>query len=63
MDYPGFVHAYLRPLFCRGNGPFPLYDDGDELEAITHRRDRRSGKFKPKQPDDPPSGLLFDNLN
>ena len=20
--YPGFVPAYIRPLFCRGNGPF-----------------------------------------
>jgi urocanate hydratase len=22
FDYPGFVHAYIRPLFCRGKGPF-----------------------------------------
>jgi hypothetical protein len=22
FDYPGFVPAYIRPLFCRGNGPF-----------------------------------------
>src|SRR5207302_5632287 len=22
FDYPGFVAAYLRPLFCRGIGPF-----------------------------------------
>src|SRR5437879_444646 len=22
MDYPGFVPAYIRPLFCRGKGPF-----------------------------------------
>ena len=22
--YPGFVPAYIRPLFCRGIGPFPL---------------------------------------
>jgi urocanate hydratase len=22
FDYPGFVAAYLRPLFCRGMGPF-----------------------------------------
>ena len=21
-DYPGFVPAYIRPLFCRGKGPF-----------------------------------------
>jgi urocanate hydratase len=22
FDYPGFVEAYVRPLFCRGKGPF-----------------------------------------
>src|SRR3546814_6490953 len=22
FDFPGFVPAYLRPLFCRGVGPF-----------------------------------------
>ena len=22
FDYPGFVQAYVRPLFCRGKGPF-----------------------------------------
>ena len=22
FDYPGFVPAYIRPLFCRGRGPF-----------------------------------------
>jgi urocanate hydratase len=22
FDFPGFVPAYIRPLFCRGKGPF-----------------------------------------
>src|ERR1019366_8248689 len=22
FDYPGFVPAFIRPLFCEGNGPF-----------------------------------------
>jgi len=22
FDYPGFVPAYARPLFCEGKGPF-----------------------------------------
>lgn len=22
FDYPGFVPAYIRPLFCQGIGPF-----------------------------------------
>ncbi len=24
FDFPGFVPAYIRPLFCEGKGPFPL---------------------------------------
>ena len=24
FDYPGFVPAYIRPLFCEGQGPVPL---------------------------------------
>ena len=22
FDFPGFVPAYIRPLFCEGKGPF-----------------------------------------
>ena len=22
FDFPGFVPAYIRPLFCEGRGPF-----------------------------------------
>ena len=35
--YPGFVPAYIRPLFCRGNGPFRwavLSGDPADIEAI-----------------------------
>ena len=24
FNFPGFVPAYIRPLFCEGKGPFPL---------------------------------------
>lgn len=24
FDYPGFVPAFIRPLFCEGKGPFGL---------------------------------------
>ena len=24
FDFPGFVPAYIRPLFCEGKGPVPL---------------------------------------
>jgi urocanate hydratase len=35
--YPGFVPAYIRPLFCRGVGPFrwaALSGDPDDISAI-----------------------------
>jgi urocanate hydratase len=38
FDYPGFVPAYIRPLFCRGKGPFrwaALSGDPDDI----HRTD------------------------
>jgi urocanate hydratase len=37
FTYPGFVPAYLRPLFCRGVGPFrwaALSGDPDDIAAI-----------------------------
>ncbi|HEX3454284.1 MAG TPA: urocanate hydratase [Gaiellaceae bacterium] len=37
FDYPGFVPAYIRPLFCRGNGPFRwavLSGDTADIAAI-----------------------------
>jgi len=36
FDYPGFVPAYIRPLFCRGEGPFrwaALSGDPKDIEA------------------------------
>ena len=38
--YPGFVPAYIRPLFCRGIGPFRwavLSGDPDDIAAIDRR--------------------------
>jgi urocanate hydratase len=37
FTYPGFVPAYIRPLFCRGVGPFrwaALSGDSADIEAI-----------------------------
>ncbi|MGB2874262.1 MAG: urocanate hydratase [Gaiellaceae bacterium] len=37
FTYPGFVPAYIRPLFCRGEGPFrwaALSGDADDIRAI-----------------------------
>jgi urocanate hydratase len=36
FDYPGFVPAYIRPLFCEGKGPFrwvALSGDPDDIAA------------------------------
>jgi urocanate hydratase len=36
FDYPGFVPAYIRPLFCEGKGPFrwvALSGDPKDIEA------------------------------
>src|SRR5215207_7798816 len=38
-SYPGFVPAYIRPLFCRGVGPFrwaALSGDEGDITAIDH---------------------------
>jgi urocanate hydratase len=39
FDFPGFVPAYIRPLFCEGNGPFrwvALSGDPEDI-AVTDR--------------------------
>ena len=39
FTYPGFVPAYIRPLFCRGVGPFrwaALSGDPADIDAIDH---------------------------
>ena len=41
FDYPGFVPAYIRPLFCEGKGPVPL--GGALGRSGRHRRDRPRG--------------------
>ena len=44
FDFPGFVPAYIRPLFCRGVGPFrwvALSGDPEDIRATMIRlRDR-----------------------
>jgi urocanate hydratase len=40
FTYPGFVPAYIRPLFCRGIGPFRwavLSGEPDDIAAIDRR--------------------------
>jgi urocanate hydratase len=40
FTYPGFVPAYIRPLFCRGIGPFrwaALSGDAEDIAAIDRR--------------------------
>jgi urocanate hydratase len=49
FDFPGFVPAYVRPLFCRGIGPFrwvALSGDPDDIA-------RTDARVKELIPDDP----------
>ena len=40
FDFPGFVPAYIRPLFCRGKGPFRWVALSGDPEDI-HKTDRK----------------------
>ena len=49
FDFPGFVPAYIRPLFCRGKGPFrwaalsgdpeDIYRTDEEIKALFPEKD------------------------
>jgi len=49
FDFPGFVPAYVRPLFCRGIGPFRWVALSGDPEDI----DKTDRKVKELIPDDP----------
>ena len=49
FDFPGFVPAYIRPLFCRGIGPFRWAALSGNPEDI-YKTDQR---VKELIPDDP----------
>jgi urocanate hydratase len=49
FDFPGFVPAYIRPLFCRGIGPFRWAALSGEAEDIY----RTDAKVKELIPDNP----------
>jgi len=48
FDFPGFVPAYIRPMFCRGKGPFRWAALSGEPEDIY----RTDAKIKELFPDD-----------
>jgi len=48
FDFPGFVPAYIRPLFCRGVGPFRWVALSGDPEDIY----RTDAKVKALMPDD-----------
>ena len=50
FDFPGFVPAYIRPMFCRGKGPFRWVALSGDPEDI-YRTDAR---IKALFPDDAP---------
>ena len=49
FDFPGFVPAYIRPMFCRGIGPFRWVALSGDPEDIY----RTDAKVKELIPDDP----------
>jgi len=49
FDFPGFVPAYVRPLFCRGIGPFRWVALSGDPEDI----DKTDAKVKELIPDNP----------
>jgi urocanate hydratase len=49
FDFPGFVPAYIRPLFCRGVGPFRWVALSGDPEDIR----RTDAKVRELIPDDP----------
>jgi urocanate hydratase len=49
FDFPGFVPAYVRPLFCRGIGPFRWAALSGDPEDIA----RTDARVKELIPDDP----------
>jgi len=50
FDYPGFVPAYIRPLFCRGVGPFRWVALSGDAEDIR----KTDAKMKQLFPDNQP---------
>ena len=50
FDFPGFVPAYVRPLFCRGIGPFrwvALSGDPEDIYRTDQRRPARQRRRDP----------------
>ena len=48
FDFPGFVPAYIRPLFCRGVGPFRWAALSGDPEDI-YRTDQRVKEMLPEE--------------
>src|SRR3546814_11004882 len=49
FDFPGFVPAYIRPLFCRGVGPFRWAALSGDSEDI-YRTDAKAKELIPADP-------------
>jgi urocanate hydratase len=56
FDFPGFVPAYIRPLFCEGKGPFRWVALSGDPEDIY----RTDAKVKSLFPDDAPLNRWMD---
>ena len=47
FDFPGFVPAYIRPLFCEGKGPFRWVALSGSPEDI-HKTDKKVLELFPR---------------
>src|SRR5690625_7484715 len=50
FDFPGFVPAYIRPLFCEGKGPFRWVALSGDQEDI-YRTDQLIKELFPERED------------
>ena len=48
FNFPGFVPAYIRPLFCEGKGPFRWVALSGDPEDIYQDRRSRAWSFSRK---------------
>src|SRR3546814_4507988 len=56
FDFPGFVPAYIRPLFCEGKGPFRWVALSGDPEDI-YKTDAKIKELFPDRSEEQPSEL------
>ena len=60
FDFPGFVPAYIRPLFCRGVGPFRWVALSGDPEDI-YKTDQKVKELIPERSSSLPTRTWYPN--